>query len=413
MKERIQLEIKEKISEIEEKSADGNYIYRGERKCYEEVCSSLWRQFQKERFDMAVFDIEKIQTALLKDAQRYDREPDKDDFEFMAQLQHTGGDTNLIDLTTDYLVALFFACDGSHDKPGRVILLKQTEQIRNKYKVKEPRNPINRVIAQKSIFVQPPQGVIERDDIETVCIRAKLKEPILTYLRKYHGIFTQNIYNDLQGYIKHRQIHYRAYKQAGIGTFHKVKGLIEGGEGNYDEAIRYYNEAIKLHPDFAEAYYQRGDVHSLKHDFDSAIIDFTKVIELNPDFAEAYSHRGVFRSLKHDFNNAIADYTEAILLDAGDAGDPAVHYNCGRTLLHREEWIRHAKNPFVHYNRGIAWLHLEEWEKARLDLTYAKDMGVHLINAFGDAYEGIEVFEERYGVQLPADIAEMLTSMQS
>ncbi len=410
MDKNIQREIREKIGEIEEKSANGNYIYRGERKCYEEVCSSLWRQFQKERFDMAVFDIEDIQTALLKDAQGYAHEPDKDDFEFMAQLQHTGGDTNLIDFTTDYLIALFFACDGSHEKPGRVILLKQTEQIRNKYKVKEPRNPINRVIAQKSIFVQPPQGVIEQDDIKTVCIRAELKEPILTYLQKYHGIFTQTIYNDLQGYIKHRKIHYRAYIQVGIGTFHKVKGLIEGGEDNYDEAIMYCDKAIKLHPGFAEAYYQRGDVHSLKNDFDSALEDFTKVIELNPDFADAYYRRGVFHSLKNDFDSAVKDYTQAILLYAGDAGDPAIRYNRDKTSLHLEEWMRAAKNPFVHYNRGMAWLHLEDWEKAGSDLTYAKDMGVHLIKAFSDDYESVADFRKKYSIQLPADIAEMLTS---
>ena len=35
------------------------------------------------------------------------------DFEILTELQHYGGKTNLIDFTTDYLIALFFACDGS------------------------------------------------------------------------------------------------------------------------------------------------------------------------------------------------------------------------------------------------------------------------------------------------------------
>ena len=44
-------QIKEKINEIEEKSADGGYIFRGERKTYKEhpyygkVSSSLWREY--------------------------------------------------------------------------------------------------------------------------------------------------------------------------------------------------------------------------------------------------------------------------------------------------------------------------------------------------------------------------------
>ena len=36
-------EIKEKIREIEEKSVNGEYIYRGEPECYARVSSSLWR----------------------------------------------------------------------------------------------------------------------------------------------------------------------------------------------------------------------------------------------------------------------------------------------------------------------------------------------------------------------------------
>ena len=46
------------------------------------------------------------------------------DFELLTEIQHYGGKTNLIDFTTDYLIALFFACDGHHDKDGRVILQK-------------------------------------------------------------------------------------------------------------------------------------------------------------------------------------------------------------------------------------------------------------------------------------------------
>ena len=48
----IQCEVRNIISDIEEKAADGNYIYRGEPECYAQspfdgkVSSSLWRQLQ-------------------------------------------------------------------------------------------------------------------------------------------------------------------------------------------------------------------------------------------------------------------------------------------------------------------------------------------------------------------------------
>ena len=57
------------------------------------------------------FDIEIAQEQVLKEAQDYIDETD-DEFEILTQLQHNGGQTNLIDFTTDYLIALFFACDG-------------------------------------------------------------------------------------------------------------------------------------------------------------------------------------------------------------------------------------------------------------------------------------------------------------
>ena len=41
---------------------------------------------------------------MVPEAKRYIYE--KDDFEILTQLQHYGGKTNLIDFTTDYLIAL-------------------------------------------------------------------------------------------------------------------------------------------------------------------------------------------------------------------------------------------------------------------------------------------------------------------
>ena len=55
------------------------------------------------------------------------------DFEILTEIQHYGGKTNLIDFTTDYLIALFFACDGHHDKEGRIIMQKTKRNRRYKF----------------------------------------------------------------------------------------------------------------------------------------------------------------------------------------------------------------------------------------------------------------------------------------
>ena len=315
MAEDIQREIMGIINKIVEKSSDGSYIYRGEPKCYEEVSSNLWRLLQKgDRTNMAAPDIKGVREMFLQDARRYARDIYIDDFELEAQLQHNGGKTSLIDFTTDYLIALFFACDGNPAKDGRVVLLKQDETTRDW--IKTPKNPEHRVIAQKSVFVQPPEGFIDRCKYgNPIEIRKDLKKTMLDYLRKHHGIFTESIYNDLQGFIKHQRIHHEAYNNLRRGAYRKVQGHFTGSKDKYDEAIEYYNEAIALHPAFAQAYYERGVAYSSKEDCERAVEDLTKAIELDPDFIGSYIERGFNRILIEEYDGAISDYNWVIKHD--------------------------------------------------------------------------------------------------
>ena len=201
-------DIKEKISEIEKKSADGDYLYRGEPKCHKRVSSTLYRQYAKE-IDAEHFDIEIAQDRMLKEAKDYIHE--EDELEILTQLQHYGGKTNLIDFTTDYLRALFFACDNLPNESGRLVLLQQTEETTAKYQIEEPLNPPNRVIAQKSIFVRPPKGYMESEEYDIIDIPKSLKQFMLDHLQKYHGISAATLYNDLHGFIINQERHEKAY----------------------------------------------------------------------------------------------------------------------------------------------------------------------------------------------------------
>ncbi|MDE0021760.1 MAG: hypothetical protein OXT69_10325 [Candidatus Poribacteria bacterium] len=67
-------DVQKKIDEVESKSADGDYLFRGEPECHEKVpysgriSSNRWRQYP---FTIEEFDIEFIQSEMLLDARRH------------------------------------------------------------------------------------------------------------------------------------------------------------------------------------------------------------------------------------------------------------------------------------------------------------------------------------------------------
>ncbi len=230
------------LRKIEQKAGTGEYLYRGEPERHEEepyfgkVSSNFYREFLKDDdFDISAeyFDIEAFQEVMLTSANKFSRKPISE-LERLSEIQHYGGKTNLIDFTTDYLIALFMACDGSRGKDGRLILQKK-EQI-NLY-IQESYEPVNRVTAQKSVFVRHPDGFIESSKDDIINIQAGLKQPILIHLRNAHGISVETIYNDIHGFIKDQTIHMEVYMAIYKGLIHEQKGGVENGNSNADGAL--------------------------------------------------------------------------------------------------------------------------------------------------------------------------------
>ena len=81
-----------------------------------------------------------------------------------------------------------------------------------------------------------------------------------------------------------------------------------------DDAIADYTEAIRLNPDYAEAYNNRGFIHNMKGDYDDAIADYTEAIRLNPKNPNCYCNRGIAYENKDDFACANVDYQKYIEL---------------------------------------------------------------------------------------------------
>lgn len=297
-------EIQKLLQSIREKSSQGEYIYRGEPKQYEKIASGLCRKYA-DKIDAEYFDIQTAQQEMLKQVKAYTDFTDETDV--LTELQHYGGKTNLIDFTTDYLIALFFACDSLPKKNGRVILLnKKTHQG----EITSPKkNQNNRVISQKSIFFQSPKGYLDEEDsmVEIISIPKEMKRPALDYLRKYHDISTHTIYNDIFGYIQNQKKHQPAYTEFYIG-------LTSYKKGEYEEAIKHYDRAIDINPQFAEAYNNRGITKDVLGRHEEAIADYNEAIRINPQFAEAYNNRGRAYKEIGEYGNARVDLQRAFEL---------------------------------------------------------------------------------------------------
>ena len=91
-------------------------------------------------------------------------------------------------------------------------------------------------------------------------------------------------------------------------------------KGDYDRAIRDFDEAIRLNPKNAALYKNRASAYTEKSDYDRAIRDLDEAIRLDARLAAAYVGRGLAYSAKGQHECAIQDYDEAIKLDPSYAG---------------------------------------------------------------------------------------------
>ena len=391
-----------KITEIATASAKGEYIYRGESESHDEVSSNLYREY-KDDIEAENFDIEVVQNEILREAKEYTTHK-MDELEILTELQHHGGKTNLIDFTTDYLVALFFACDGNRDEPGRVILLQKQSKA---YKVVPAPRTIPRAGIQKSIFVQTSRGVVDSDIV--VCIPAALKGDMLDYLRKHHDISTKTIYNDLLGFIENRRIHKSAYTEFYKGFTYQQRAASARDraekQAEHDKAVSHYTQAIAVNRELPEAYNNRGNTYSAKGEFAEAIQDYNRSIDLNPEYAEAYTNRGNAYNDQGKFDTAIQDYNRSIDLNPEYAEAYTNRGNAyndqGKFDTAIQDYNRSIDlNPEfaeAYYNRGNAYYRKGEFDKAIQDYNRAIALNPEFAEAYtnrGNAYSAKGEFAE-------------------
>lgn len=397
---------------------DGQYLFRGVSKHTHKLEASAYRRLpETDRNDSA--KLLKINQELIDKARLLGHDQ-KDghylsDLELLAELQHFGAATCLIDFTRSAQIALWFACQQSStgEANGKVFAVRSDDPVlfrtitpklvvekdvgyffeedeseRSPLYQWQPKQQNNRVIAQQSVFIFGGSQI----KVAAECvILNNSKSEILDFLDSSAGITEASIYPDFDGFARlHAQN--RPHIQPNIQGYLQ-RGIVAQMENKLDEAITYYSEVISLQPDTSMltiVYQGRGFAYFLKRKFVPAIEDFTRAIEYNSDDAVTYYSRGTAYSLTSEFDLAIKDYNEAIKLNPEFS---EVYVHRGAAYVGNNEVDLALKDydkamelkpddPATYVRRGIAYGRKGEIDTAIKDFTKA----IELKPEFAEAY---------------------------
>jgi len=138
--------------------------------------------------------------------------------------------------------------------------------------------------------------------------------------------------------------------------------------GEFEKAIKYYNEYLKSYPRDAKAYNERGLCHESLRQYKNAEEDYSTAITLKPGFDVYYNNRG-YAYLKMGLTEkAYSDFSQSILLNPSSTNgyEGRVH-----SLIDLEKFpaaltdINHAisldnNNPLFYNLRAVIYGLLED-----------------------------------------------------
>ena len=161
------------------------------------------------------------------------------------------------------------------------------------------------------------------------------------------------------------------------------RGLAYKNLGDYPQAIKDFDEAIRIKPEYAEAYYNRGLAHKALGNAGQAIADYSRAIRIKPNMAEAYNNRGNAYGESGDCNQALMDFNAALEINPSFAEaymNRGNAYNClGNYQQAIEDYGRAIeKKPDYaasYYNRAVAYSKMGNGKLAILDLKTAAGLG--------------------------------------
>jgi Tfp pilus assembly protein PilF len=137
-------------------------------------------------------------------------------------------------------------------------------------------------------------------------------------------------------------------------------------QGDNDGAYKNYAEALRIHPNYANAHYNIARILTDRGELDEALSNYAAAIRSDPRLIKAYYNRGIILAQKGDDSAAIRNFSRALQLDPDFT---EAHNNLGVVLI-RQGKINEAASHFlkaVHLNSSYLTAR-ENLQKALKDM---------------------------------------------
>ncbi|MGK7878086.1 MAG: tetratricopeptide repeat protein [Xenococcaceae cyanobacterium] len=171
------------------------------------------------------------------------------------------------------------------------------------------------------------------------------------------------------------------YKAA--SDYHEL-GMVAEEQGRFDEAIAYYQKALEIYEDAgdwykaATVYHQLGMVAQKQGWFDEAIAYYQKALKIYEDAgdwykaASDYHQLGVIAQQQRQFDEAIAYYQKAMKIfeDAQDWYNAADEYHLLGRVAQEQQEQRQFDEAIAYYQKAFAvFQQFQDWWKASDNLS--------------------------------------------
>ena len=168
------------------------------------------------------------------------------------------------------------------------------------------------------------------------------------------------------------------------------KGIHQMASENLDNAIRSFDLALTMDPNYVDALIKKGYCHFLKEEFNIAHVCYDKALEIDPNNAEAWNLKGLaFYEEKH-YEKALECVEKAIDVDPNNG---MAWYNraCYLSLLNRKDDALNALKRAIEIDIDYAKKAVKDrdFDNIKGDIVFKRIIEIVVLEALRRGYESV------------------------